>query len=92
VPEIPRNAVVIDHIARIKADSKNRDEEVKELCNLARHKLTTVKISAFYALSKGQPLSWICARDSAFVGSLRSGTTDVGYRLPVSSSKRTYLP
>jgi predicted TIM-barrel fold metal-dependent hydrolase len=27
----------------------------KELCNLARHKRTTVKISAFYALSKGQP-------------------------------------
>jgi predicted TIM-barrel fold metal-dependent hydrolase len=54
--KFPETPVVIDHIARIKADSKNRDEEVKELCNLARHKLTTVKISAFYALSKGQPL------------------------------------
>jgi len=50
--KFPGTPVVIDHIARIKADSKNRDEEVKELCNLARHKLTTVKISAFYALSK----------------------------------------
>ena len=54
--KFPETPVVIDHIARIKADSKNRDEEVKELCNLARHKLTMVKISAFYALSKGQPL------------------------------------
>jgi predicted TIM-barrel fold metal-dependent hydrolase len=46
VPEIPETPVVIDHIARI-ADSKNRDKEVKELCNLARHKRTTVKVSAF---------------------------------------------
>ena len=50
--KFPETSVVIDHIARIKADSKSRDEEVKALCNLARHKLTTVKISAFYALSK----------------------------------------
>ena len=50
--KFPETPVVIDHIARIKADSKSRDEEVKALCNLARHKLTTVKISAFYALSK----------------------------------------
>ena len=50
--KFPETPVVIDHIARIKADSKNRGKEVEELCNLARHKLTTVKISAFYALSK----------------------------------------
>ncbi|HEU0005936.1 MAG TPA: amidohydrolase family protein [Terriglobia bacterium] len=50
--KFPEAPVVIDHIARIKADSKRRDEQVKELCNLARHKLTSVKISAFYALSK----------------------------------------
>jgi predicted TIM-barrel fold metal-dependent hydrolase len=50
--KFPETPVVIDHIARIKADSKNREEEVKALCNLARHRLTTVKISAFYALSK----------------------------------------
>jgi len=52
--KFPETPVVIDHIARIRADSKIWDEEVKELCNLARHKLTTVKISAFYALSKQQ--------------------------------------
>ena len=50
--KFPETPVVIDHIARIKVDSKSRDEEVKELCRLARHKFTTVKISAFYALSK----------------------------------------
>ena len=54
--KFPETPVVIDHIARIKADNKNRDKEVKELCNLARHKRTAVKVSAFYALSKGQPL------------------------------------
>lgn len=50
--KFPETPVVIDHIARIRADSKRRDEELKELCNLARHKLTSVKVSAFYALSK----------------------------------------
>ena len=54
--KFPETPVVIDHIARIKADNKNRDEEVNELCNLARHKRTAVKVSAFYALSKGPPL------------------------------------
>ncbi|MSO23269.1 MAG: hypothetical protein EXQ58_08470 [Acidobacteria bacterium] len=41
-------------MAGIKADGKSRSEEANELCNLARHKLTTVKISAFHALSRQQ--------------------------------------
>jgi predicted TIM-barrel fold metal-dependent hydrolase len=50
--KFPKTPVVIDHIARIRTDSKMREEQAKQLCDLARHKLTTVKISAFYALAK----------------------------------------
>jgi predicted TIM-barrel fold metal-dependent hydrolase len=53
--KFPETPVVIDHIARIRADSKTRDEQLKQLCNLASHKLVTVKVSAFYALSHKEP-------------------------------------
>ena len=32
-----------------------RDKDVENLCNLARHKHTHVKVSAFYALGRKQP-------------------------------------
>jgi predicted TIM-barrel fold metal-dependent hydrolase len=51
----PDTPVVIDHFARIGADGEIRDEDVKALCRLARHKQTRVKISAFYALGKKKP-------------------------------------
>lgn len=47
--------VVIDHFARIGFDGEIRDDEVKQLCDLARHKHVSVKISAYYALGKKQP-------------------------------------
>jgi predicted TIM-barrel fold metal-dependent hydrolase len=51
----PETPVVIDHFARIGADSEIRDAEVAALCRLARHKHTYVKISAYYALGKKKP-------------------------------------
>jgi len=51
----PDTPVVIDHFARIGADGQLRDEEIKNLCRLARHKHTSVKISAFYALGQKKP-------------------------------------
>lgn len=51
----PETPVVIDHFARIGVDGTIRDSDVKKLCRLARHPLTTVKISAFYALGKKEP-------------------------------------
>jgi predicted TIM-barrel fold metal-dependent hydrolase len=51
----PDTPVVIDHFARIGADGEIRDDDVKALCKLARHKHTHVKISAFYALGKKKP-------------------------------------
>ena len=51
----PDTPVVIDHFARVGADGEIRDEDVKALCRLARHKHTHVKISAFYALGKKRP-------------------------------------
>jgi predicted TIM-barrel fold metal-dependent hydrolase len=48
----PDTPVVIDHFSRIGADGEIRESDVKQLCALARHKRTHVKISAFYALGK----------------------------------------
>ncbi|MGE0608915.1 MAG: amidohydrolase [Pirellulales bacterium] len=48
----PDTPVVIDHFARIGVDGKIGEKELADLCNLARHKLTSVKVSAFYALGK----------------------------------------
>lgn len=51
----PDTPVVIDHFARVGADGQIRDEDVKALCRLARHKHAHIKVSAFYALGKKQP-------------------------------------
>jgi predicted TIM-barrel fold metal-dependent hydrolase len=51
----PDTPVVIDHMARIGADGEIRDDDVKALCKLARHKHAHVKVSAFYALGKKKP-------------------------------------
>jgi predicted TIM-barrel fold metal-dependent hydrolase len=51
----PDTPVVIDHFARIGIDGQIRDEDLNNLCRLARHKHTTVKVSAFYALGRKRP-------------------------------------
>ena len=47
--------VVIDHFARIGVDGQLRKEHIDQLCRLARHANTYVKVSAFYALGKKAP-------------------------------------
>lgn len=51
----PDTPVVIDHICRIGVTGEIKEADVKALCNMAKHKNTTVKISAFYALGKKKP-------------------------------------
>ena len=51
----PDTPVVIDHFARIGVDGQMRDEEIKLLTALARHKHASVKISAYYALGQKKP-------------------------------------
>ncbi len=51
----PDTPVVIDHFARIGIDGTFREADLKNLCRLARHQQTTVKISAYYALGKKRP-------------------------------------
>jgi predicted TIM-barrel fold metal-dependent hydrolase len=51
----PETPVVIDHFARIGVDGQIRQADLDQLCRLARHRFTTVKISAYYALGKKQP-------------------------------------
>lgn len=50
----PETPVVIDHMARIGAGGVIRDADIAALAQLAAHRRTHVKISAFYALGKKQ--------------------------------------
>lgn len=51
----PDTRVVIDHFARIGVDGQFREADLANLCKLARHKHTNVKISAYYALGRKTP-------------------------------------
>ncbi len=51
----PGAPVIIDHMARIGVTGTIRDEDVKALCALAKHKRILVKVGAFYALGKKKP-------------------------------------
>ncbi len=48
----PQTPVVIDHFSRIGVSGKIEEADLKQLCDLARHKQVKVKTSAFYALGK----------------------------------------
>jgi predicted TIM-barrel fold metal-dependent hydrolase len=51
----PDTPVVIDHCARIGGDGIFRKYDVLELCNMAKHRHTYVKLSAFYFLGAKRP-------------------------------------
>ncbi len=51
----PETRVVIDHLARIGATGQFPREDVRALCDLARHPNVYVKLSAFYALGAKTP-------------------------------------
>jgi len=51
----PETPVVIDHFARIGVDGRMHQKDIDNLCRLAKHKHTAVKISAYYALGKKKP-------------------------------------
>ena len=51
----PDTPVVIDHFARIGMTGEIAGSDLDNLCRLARHKNTSVKISAYYALGQKQP-------------------------------------
>jgi len=48
----PGAPVIIDHLCRIGVSGTVRDEDVKALCDMAKHKRVMVKVGAFYALGK----------------------------------------
>jgi predicted TIM-barrel fold metal-dependent hydrolase len=51
----PETTTVIDHFARIGVDGMLRESDIAQLCRLARHARTQVKVSAYYALGRKQP-------------------------------------
>lgn len=53
--DFPDTPVVIDHFARVGITGQIVEEELKALCDMARHPNVTLKISAYYALGKKQP-------------------------------------
>lgn len=53
--EFPDTKVVIDHFARIGVDGTIGKDDLDNLCALANHQNTSVKISAYYALGKKKP-------------------------------------
>jgi predicted TIM-barrel fold metal-dependent hydrolase len=53
--EFPDTPVVIDHLCRIGVSGEVKADDVKGLCNMAKHKQLTVKVSAFYALGQKKP-------------------------------------
>ena len=53
--EFPETPVVIDHMCRIGATGKIEPNDVQSLCDLAKHKQLTVKVSAFYAFGQKKP-------------------------------------
>ena len=53
--KFPETKVVVDHFARNGIKGKVDPTELDALCNLARHKNTYVKTSAFYALGQKKP-------------------------------------
>ncbi len=53
--KFPDTPVVIDHMCRIGATGAIKEEEVKALTDLAKHKNVKVKVSAFYALGAKRP-------------------------------------
>ena len=53
--KFPDTPVVIDHMCRIGATGAIREQDIKALTNLARHKNVKVKVSAFYALGAKKP-------------------------------------
>ncbi len=48
----PDTTLVVDHFGRIGIDGRIRNADLKNLCRLARHQHTYVKVSAYYALGK----------------------------------------
>jgi len=51
----PQTPVVIDHMCRIGVTGQIPEADVKALCEMAKHKQVTVKVSAFYALGQKTP-------------------------------------
>lgn len=56
--KFPDTPVVIDHFGRVGIDGVIREKDLKNLCELAKQKHVSVKVSAFYALGKKQPPYW----------------------------------
>jgi predicted TIM-barrel fold metal-dependent hydrolase len=53
--QFPDTPVVIDHLCRIGVTGQILEQDVKSLCDMAKHQKLTVKVSGFYALGQKEP-------------------------------------
>ena len=53
--KFPETPVIIDHLCRIGLDGEIGENDVKALCEMAKHPRVLVKVGAFYALGKKKP-------------------------------------
>ena len=89
----PDTPVVIDHFARIGVDGQMREEDIRQLNRLARHKHTSVKISAYYALGQKKAASYgTDPHDPQFVRHVRATAPDMGQRFAISDPGSQQLP
>ena len=51
----PDTPVILDHLASIAAKGPPPENEIQNLCRMARHKRVMVKVGAFYALGQRKP-------------------------------------
>jgi predicted TIM-barrel fold metal-dependent hydrolase len=52
--KFPETTLALDHLGHIGFERPIRDDEVAQLCGLARHRRVCVKLSGFYALGRKQ--------------------------------------
>lgn len=53
--EFPETPVVIDHMCLIGGDGHLNPKEIQALCDMAKHKQLSIKVSAFYAFGQKKP-------------------------------------
>jgi predicted TIM-barrel fold metal-dependent hydrolase len=51
----PETPVIVDHFALIGGNNTFNEEDIQQLCRLARHRRVMLKIGGFYALGREQP-------------------------------------
>ena len=53
--KFPETPVILDHYSGVGGRNRFREDDIKRLCRMARHKRVMLKLGAYYALGKAKP-------------------------------------